>query len=204
MPGRCTLLTLAVLLIAVPAAFADPILIDFEGLADQTSITNQYPGLLFSDTTVLTAGISLNEHEFPPHSGHNVAFDDGGPVSILFDAPVLSFGAYFTYDVPLRLQAFDMFDNPLPLVFSMFSDNLALSGDPGSSPNEFLQIGYAGGISRLVISGAPTGGSFTMDDLTLQTVPEPSTDVLLGSALGLLSVYLRRRSASALLSKHDE
>jgi hypothetical protein len=42
--------------------------IDFEGFPDSTIVTTQYPGLTFSNTIILTSGISLNEFEFPPHS----------------------------------------------------------------------------------------------------------------------------------------
>ena len=34
--------------------------IDFEGLADSTILTNQYPGLTFTNAIVLTAGIGIN------------------------------------------------------------------------------------------------------------------------------------------------
>jgi hypothetical protein len=59
-------------------ANAGLISVDFEGLADSTSLTNQYAGLLFTNASVVTAGLSLNEIEFPPRSGVNVAIDTGG------------------------------------------------------------------------------------------------------------------------------
>src|SRR5580700_6502590 len=89
---------LAVLLLfGYQPARADIATISFETLPDGTpifdgtSITTQFPGLTFTNTTVISAGISLNEFEFPPHSGSNVAFDDGGPITIAFTNPVLSF-----------------------------------------------------------------------------------------------------------------
>src|SRR5579859_4683074 len=90
-------------------AYGDTI-INFEGLADGTILANQYPGLAFSNAIILTAGISLNEFEFPPHSGVNVASDNGGPITIEFSTPVVSFGGYFTYLEPLTLDAFDASD----------------------------------------------------------------------------------------------
>jgi hypothetical protein len=51
--------------------------LDGSAIPDSTNITNQFPGLTFSNTTVITAGMSLNEFEFPPHSGVNAVFDDG-------------------------------------------------------------------------------------------------------------------------------
>src|SRR5438445_3289421 len=47
-------------------------LTDFEGLVDGTSVGSLIPGLVFTNATVLTAGISLNDFDFPPHSGKNV------------------------------------------------------------------------------------------------------------------------------------
>ena len=43
----------------------------------------------------------------------------------------------------------------------------ALSGDTGSSPNTFLQVSAAAGISYVVITADPNGGSFALDDLTI-------------------------------------
>src|ERR1035438_2645635 len=96
--------------------------ITFEGLPDSTIVTNQYPGLTFSNAIILTAGISLNEFEFPPHSGVNVVSDNGGPISIDFASPVQSFGGYFTYAEPLTIQAFDASDSLLASSSSLFSN----------------------------------------------------------------------------------
>ena len=172
---------------------ANLIIPDFEGFADSTILTSQYPGLTFSNTIVLTAGISLNEFEFPPFSGTNVASDNGGPISISFDSPVLSFGGYFTYLTQLSLTAFDSGNNQVHQVFSLFNNNLAClagppcSGDPGSSPNEFLQVAFAAGISSVSIAGDPAGGSFAMD----APVPEPSNLALVSIGFILAAAFLR-------------
>lgn len=167
--------------------------IDFEGFLDSTILTTQCPGLTFTNTIILTAGISLNEFELPPHSGVNVAFDNNGPISIVFDTPVLSFGGFFTYAVPLTLQAFDATSTQVDSATSALSSNLALSGDPGSSPNEFLSVSSAGGISSLTITGDPGGGSFALDDAAITSstsaVPEPaSVFLLLTGIAGSLAV----------------
>jgi len=163
--------------------FCDTVVIDFESLSDSTSVTNQFPGLVFNDATVITAGVSLNEFEFPPHSGTNAVFDDSGPISIVFSfaQPVVSFGGFFTYQMPLTLDAFDNTSNQVDAVTSSFSSNLALSGDVGSTPNEFLQVAFAGGLSRVTITGDPAGSSFVLDDVTVKTpaVPEPPGFLLL-------------------------
>ena len=153
--------------------------IDFESLADSSFVTTQFTGLVFSNTQVLSAGISLNELEFPPHSGTNVVTDAGGPISVVFDSPVSSVSGFFTYLSQLTFVAYDSSAHSLGQTTSAFSNNLAMSGDPGSSPNEYLQLNFAD-ISEIVITGSPAGGSFVMDDFSYSsgtgtTIPEPST-----------------------------
>jgi hypothetical protein len=193
MPFTCRALsfTVGMLLFLQPSVFAD--LLDFEGFPDSTPITTQYPGVTFSHATILTAGISLNEFEFPPHSGVNVVFDDGGPMSLSFASPIFSFSGYFTYLEPLTLLAFDAGSSQVAQANSLFSDNLALSGDPGSSPNEFLHVSFAGGISSVTITGDPGGSSFTLDDATIDSTPEPSSVILLLTVLAALAAMNRFR-----------
>lgn len=172
---------------------ADTLTIDFEGFPDSTSLTTQYPGLTFTNATVITAGISLNEFEFPPHSGVNVVFDDGSPISVNFASPILSFSGFFTYAEPLVLAAFDASSSQVGSAVSLFSSDLALSGDTGSSPNEFLSVSFAGGISSVTITGDPAGGSFVLDDVTYTSaVPEPNSLVLLLTCAGGLLAFRKR------------
>jgi hypothetical protein len=192
----CRISALLLLAVAGPASLvAGTITLDFEAFSDSTSLTTQYPGVIFSDATVITAGITLNEFEFPPHSGSNVVFDDGGPISFSFATPVLSFGGYFTYAEPLTLAGFNATTTQAATTLSAFSSNLALSGELGSTPNEFLQVSFAGGISSVTITADLAGGSFALDDATYTTtsgVPEPgSLFLFLIGAAGLLVV--RRR-----------
>ena len=39
--------------------------LDFESLSDLESVTNQFSGVTFANAVALTAGISLNEFDFP-------------------------------------------------------------------------------------------------------------------------------------------
>ena len=172
---------------------ANALNIDFESLSDGDVVTTQFPGLTFSNATALTAGISLNEFEFPPHSGDNVVFDDSDPMTIDFSTPMADIGAYFTYLVPLTVDFFDPLHNLVGTVNSLFLSNLALSGDLGSSPNEFLNFAWASGISQMTITGDPLGGSFTMDDLQGTPVPEPTSLLLLVSGLAGMVGYGWRR-----------
>jgi hypothetical protein len=127
---------------AQPLLFAAPIIIDFEGLTDGTFITTQFDNLTFSNAVVATAGISLNEFEFPPQSGSNVIEDIGGPISITSTLPIFSFGSFVTYLVPVTIQGFDSSNILLASSSSQFSNNLACLagppclGDPGSAPDE--------------------------------------------------------------------
>jgi hypothetical protein len=188
-----------VVLSAADNVSAAPIVLDFEELSSEELVTTQYPGLTFSNAIVLTAGISLNEFDFPPVSGANVLSDNGGPIEIAFASPILSFAAFFTYAALLTITAFDASHNAVATVTSAFSSNLAL--DPGSTPNEYLGLMALGGIWTVSISGDPFGGSFTLDDLTINsndttTVPEPATlSLLLLGAVGLRRAYVRSRSA---------
>ena len=175
---------------------AAPATIDFESLSDSESLSNQIAGLTFSNATVLTAGLSLNEFEFPPSSGQNAVFDDGGPLTINFSAPVDSISALITYSVSLTFKAFDAGLNLVASDSSNFMSNLGLSGNAGSSPNETFSVSFAGGISRLVIEGYPSGGSLVLDDLTIDLgppnpTPEPGTTMLMTISLMALSAVRR-------------
>lgn len=177
----CLFIGVALVLCGLPLR-ADTMVINFESLNSGDSVTTQFSGLAFSGATVLTAGISLDEFEFPPNSGSNVVFDDGGPLSISFQTPMLTFGGFFTYAAPLTLSAFDASNNLVASATSAFSSNLGLSGEAGSQPNEFLQVSGTG-IASISITGDPGGGSFVLDDATFTTaaasVPEPSPAPLL-------------------------
>ena len=189
---RSCAVALLLFVAAVPLT-AGSVTLTFEGFPDSTILTAQYPGVTFTNAIILTAGISLNEFEFPPYSGVNVASDDNGPMSITFASTISSFGAYFTYAEPLTLDAFGATDTLVASAQSAFSNNMALSGDPGSSPNEFIEVSFAGGISSVTITGDPEGWSFAMDNVmyttTGNTVPEPgSIGLLFVGSIALVTI----------------
>jgi hypothetical protein len=180
------------------ALSASTITLDFESFPDSTILTNQYPDLTFSNAIILTAGLSLNEFEFPPHSGVNVVSDNGGPITISFAIPINSFSSYFSYVEPLTIAAFNSASAGVASATSRFSSNDALFGDPGSSPNELIQVSFPAGISSVTITGDPGGGSFVLDDVTIttgvnSTAPEPASLLLLLSGVGFLLLYSRMR-----------
>ena len=192
MPRLVWLLLIVAGLSSPPRAEALGI-IDFEGLSDGTALGAQFAGVGFSNAIVLGSGLSLNEFEFPPHSGANVASDDGGAIQIVFSAPVSQVSAFFTYAVPLTLTAFDAGGNTVATAVSLFSSNLALTGAAGSSANEFILLSVPLGISRVVIAGDTQGASFVLDDLAITAVPEPAGLALVLPGLLLLGFAVRAR-----------
>lgn len=177
--------------LCAPSLRADSI-IDFEALADSTVVTTQYGGLTFTNSIVLSSGISLNEFEFPPHSGSNVISDNNGPLTIDFSSPIFGFAGYFTHLEPLTITALDSAGDQIASAASLYSNNLALSGEPGSSPNELLSLSSGIGIAEIRIVGDPAGGSFVGDDFSFITssiaVPESSVLILLlGTAPALFT-----------------
>lgn len=187
--------------LGLPCSQAMALTLNFESLADAETVTGQFAaqGITFQNTDALRATVSLNEAEFPPLSGAMVVSDSGGAMSITFNTPMASVAGYFTYAVPLSFSAFDRLGAPLGSVASLFDTNLLLSGSPGSSPNELLQLAFVQGIDRLTITGGAAGASFTLDDLTLQPVPEPSMAALLciGLAFGVVGKAGLRRWRAA-------
>lgn len=161
--GRLTVLLLLVLFLqkSIPAST-----IGFENLPSGTILTNQFSGATFFNAIVLTTGFTLDEFECPPHSGANVASDNGGQMTISFASPLRSISGYFTYSVPLTIQAFDSSNHPIGSAVSAFANNQALSGISGSQPGELLQIGAPTSIYTIAIAGAANGRSFTVDDIT--------------------------------------
>jgi hypothetical protein len=178
--------------------------LDFEDRADGDLVTNQYSGLgvTFANTMALQAGLSLNELEFPPHSGMLVVSDFSGPISGNFSTPVTSFGGYFTYNHAITLTGFAGPDGTgaiVGLAASAFSNNTSSSLHP---TNEFLHVDFAAGISSFSILGDLAGGSFVMDDFQFNpgsqqqtAVPEPSSLALFAASGLVLLCFARRRNS---------
>jgi hypothetical protein len=192
-----------ILFVWLAAVSAIPVLaqnspLTFEGFVDSTILNSQYAGTTFGNAIILTAGITLNEFEFPPHAGANVASDNGGPMTIAFASALRSFGGSFTYSVPLTVQALDSSNNLIASAASAHSNNQGLSGVSGSHSNELLQVASAAGISKIVITGGAQGASFTLDDVTLITRCDLNQDGLTNvtDAQAMVNEALSRASAT--------
>ena len=140
--------------------------ITFDTLNDGDVVTTQYSGVTFSNAQVVKSGFSLNELDFPAHSGSNAIKDASGPISITFSAPIASFSGYFTHATPITLTAFDGGGNQLATTTSS-KNHAAISGD-GSAPNELLSLAKSS-IAKVVITGAQGGNSVVADDLSYAT-----------------------------------
>jgi hypothetical protein len=202
-----TILRATVVLVALPLWIAHGFSvlkaapISFEEISDGTPVSSQYPGLLFTNAMALSAGISLNEFEFPPRSGVSVVVDNEGPITLSFATPVRRVGGFFTYLEPVLLRGFDEAGELLVSSTSAFLTNLAISGEVGSSPNEYIELLSSEDLYSISISGNSSGFSFALDDLSVgdsaQLVPEPSYSVLFAAAMILLLMTGRRMKQKA-------
>lgn len=179
--------TLVALSFLIASGTATATTIDFESFTDVQVLTNQIGGLTFQYATILSAGQSLNEFEFPPRSGNNVIVNTQGLLVIDFATPVTSIQAYLTYNKPLYMAVGDVNNFAVGQDGSDFFANLALSG-PGT-PNELFTLDYAPGIYRVAFTSFDyTPFSFVIDDLTftpMNRVPEPASLALV--LIGLLA-----------------
>ena len=168
---------------------------NFDALTDGDAVTNQLTGLSFSKAVTLASGFSLNELAFPARSGSNVLSDSTGPVTILLTPSVNTFTAYFTHSAAVTIAAFDAGGTQIANTTSPTTNNTLATGDTGSSPNEKLSVTSTTLIAKIVITGAPTGASFAMDDLAT-TITPPSGGGGGGGGLPPVAPVLTTLSAS--------
>ncbi len=186
------LLTAAVL----PTPASADIVIDFEGLAASTIITNQYLGLGASFTapeaTILTLGGSLNP-AFPPFSGINVIFDttgQGGSIRIDAAGPEWTMaGGYVTGNLVVMITAYDSMGNSLGS--SSTQGPNYIGAGTGFAPNEFISVSAP---NIAYIEFMDGGNTYTVDDFTFQPIPAPGALLLGAMGLGLVG-WLKRRVA---------
>ncbi len=186
------LLSLALCLLLQPSPGSAGV-IDFESLPDSVPLLDQLAaqGVTFQNAVTLTAGLSLNEADFPPHSGVRAVGDDGnGPMRLMFAAPIDVFSAYFTYSSGLSFSLFDSLGALQNVVATNDMSNLGQSTAITINMIDVARIDIAGG----------TPESFIMDDLAIDPargIPEPGTLDLFG--LGLFALACRRAGCKRLL-----
>jgi hypothetical protein len=186
---------------ACPLLYASTITIGFDDLSEGTIVTNQYASsdvAVSGDPWVLTAGSLLDEIDFPPHSGTNVIADVNGPVTFSFAQPASSAGAWFTYTQELTVQFFSPTDSLLDTITECPVTTTCVPNLGTSLDIVFTSASPV--IGSMVVTSAPDGSgpSFTMDDLTITTTPEPPPGILLllGLALTTAVYWDRKRRAS--------
>jgi VPDSG-CTERM motif len=170
--------------------------IDFDSLPDSTDVGMFYHatyGVDFQSAISLTAGFSLNEVDFPPHSGlvaigDNVAFD-GDPMIITFVNPVNTLSAYFAYGSQLTFTAYDSTGTLIGTYVTPTSSHL--------SSDELISLSF-GNISTLDIAGS-SANSFIMDDLSFNLasagrVPDGSSTLFM-LLVSLAALFLKWRRA---------
>jgi uncharacterized protein (TIGR03437 family) len=166
MSSRVAVLMVAALYVASQGLRAQTVL-DFDSLKDGDAVTSQFAGVTFANAQALSAGFSLDDVDYPAHSGSNAIADTGGPISVAFASAISAFSGYFTHSKPIAVTAFDVAGKQL-VTTSSLKNNAAVSGD-GSAPNELLSL-IGTNIVKIVIAGDPAGGSLVADDLSF-TIP---------------------------------
>lgn len=189
------ILVVSVVMLCLPATLMADQTLTFEGFADNTVLTTQYPGINFQGAQILQKSTgSLNWTQFPPHSGDAVIYNPSGPMELIFSTPIDYFSGYLTYNSGMTLNGYDSLNNLLDTESGAYANNYVSSGNP---PNEYLIINAAN-ITRVELIGGG-GNNFTLDDaqftgsIDTNQVPEPTTMLLLGSGLIGLAGYGRKK-----------
>ncbi len=197
--------------------------LDFEGQAEGTIITNQYAGVTFSQTgggaPMIDDSPFLFAYESASGAGVLTGSNQGGNVATTagiiatFTSPVAQAGAFMSDTAPLGdylVQAFGAGNVLLESVlisaaqFPDFSNGACDASSPYTGTGCGVFVGFIrpqGDILSVQFgpsSAARGSDAFAIDDLTFdaQAAPEPATLALMGTglALALRRRYLRHRA----------
>jgi hypothetical protein len=167
----------------------------FEGLANNQDVNNFYAGVTFNNAVAAIAGQSLDATEFPPASGVTVAEPFDSEMVINFQSPITDFQALFTHTDPMTLK-FSLSGNVVGSVDSIFRNNLAISGDTGTHPNEAIGFHLDTGFDSALVE---IDGGYVMDNVSFgsgESAPEPATVApMIGGLFVFLAVALRKARA---------
>jgi hypothetical protein len=176
------LLALFTILALAPQASAA--LIDFESLAVDEFVTDQFAaeGATFGNAVTLVAGISLNEIDFPPSSGtHVISGLDFGPLVANLPLGASHVSLQITTGVEAAVRFYDS-------LFALLGESLVAANLGGTT---LVSFDSASPISTVEVGDSMLGSAFflTVDDFEAvgqaqaAQVPEPSI-------LGLMAVGL--------------
>jgi len=186
--------------------------LDFEGQAEGTYITNQYAGVTFSQTGAGAPWIDNSPFLFAYESGSGdgvlTGSDQGGNVPTTagiiatFSSPMAQAGAFFSDTAPLGdylVQAFGAGNVLLESVLISaaqlpdFSNGACDSSAPFTGTGCGVFVGFSRGQADILSiqfgpSSAGAGSdAFAIDDFTFDArpAPEPATLALMGTGLAL-------------------
>jgi hypothetical protein len=170
------LISILALGVAAAAAHAISFTADFDGITAGTALTNQYAadGVTFTGADVVVGSPSAI-------SGLNVAKATGTTITGTLSkyADTVSFYYYKTTSSDLEFTAYDSYGDEIGFNSVNYKNGWFTMG-----------VGPGDQISSFTITG--DSGSFQIDDLTLEPVPEPASMAALG--VGLLALRRRKKS----------
>jgi len=160
--SRICAVGIAVSLANPTAVLSQTTTIDFEGLAVDELVTNQFAasGVTFENVFASVAGVSLNEIDFPPSSGQTVVSGfPASPAVIHISPPMPVVSLNITAANVATVSVFDDFD--------VFLDSVEVGPNLGGTINvEFITRQLIG---RVEIVGQMGARFLTLDDVSLST-----------------------------------
>ena len=170
---------LVITLIVIMPASATKTVINFDDLDGDESLTDQYPGVVFTDAVIKTL--------FEYHSKWNIASSGPGSMKIVFDNPVSRVKLWYGNSQDAWLEAYDIDDN--------FLSDVIAPQNVGSFYVDSVEILHSSNDIKYVIYDSGAG----MDDLeyeTTESIPEfPTVALPVIAVIGLMFLFQRRKTS---------